>query len=133
MPLHPLVVHAVVVGAPLAVLLGFLFAVRRLRARARRPLAVVWVGAFAAAIVARESGEGLQRTLGITPGTETVGPLIARHAMLASQLVIIHAGYGVVALPSAFLVGRRAGVVRAVDPGAAAGARRRRRAGPVWC
>ena len=33
LPLHPLVVHAVVVGAPLAVLLGFVFAVPRLRDR----------------------------------------------------------------------------------------------------
>ena len=64
MPLHPLVVHAVVVGAPLAALLGFLFAVPRLRAWARWPLAVTAVGAFAAGVVAKESGEGLQRACG---------------------------------------------------------------------
>ena len=86
MPLHPLVVHAVVVGAPLAALLGFLFAVPRLTAWARWPLAVVSVGALAAGIVAKESGEGLQRTLGITPADDPIGPLIAKHSMLAGQL-----------------------------------------------
>ena len=65
MPLHPLVVHAVVVGAPLAALLGFLFVVPRFRAWSRWPLAIVAVGAFAAGLVAKESGEGLQRALGI--------------------------------------------------------------------
>ena len=46
-------------------------------------------GAFAASIVAKESGEALQRSLDITPSTEAVGPLIAQHSMLASQLVLI--------------------------------------------
>ena len=117
MPLHPLVVHAVVVGAPLAALLGFLFAVPRLRAWSRWPLAIAAVGSFAAAVVAKESGEGLQRALGITPGTETIGPLIARHSMLADQLVWVLAGYGVLALANAFVVTRvgRGGVVHAVD------------------
>lgn len=116
MPLHPLVVHAVVVGAPLAALLGFLFAVPRLRAWARWPLGVVAVGAFAAAVVAKESGEGLQRSLGITPGTPTIGPLIARHAMLATQLLVVLAAYGVLAVLSALVVGRGRGTaVRAVD------------------
>ncbi|GAB2578445.1 DUF2231 domain-containing protein [Microlunatus antarcticus] len=115
MPLHPLVVHAVVVGAPLAALLGFLFAVPRLRAWARWPLAVVSVGAFAAAVVAKESGEGLQRTLGLEGGDNPVAALIARHSQLATQLLVVLAAYGVLALACAFLVGRRAGVVRAVD------------------
>ena len=115
MPLHPLVVHAVVVGAPLAVLLGFLFVVPRFRAWARWPLAVVAVGALAAAFVAKESGEGLQRALGITPGTQVVGPLIAKHSMLATQLVLILAVYAVLAVLTSVIVRRRAGVVRAVD------------------
>jgi uncharacterized membrane protein len=115
MPLHPLVVHAVVVGAPLAVLLGFIFVVPRFREWARWPLALVAVGAFAASIVARQSGEALQRALGITPGSAVVGPLIARHSMLATQLVIILSGYAVLAVLTALVVRRRAGVVRAVD------------------
>jgi uncharacterized membrane protein len=115
MPLHPLVVHAVVVGAPLAALLGFLFVVPRLRAWSRWPLAVVSVATFAAGIVAKESGQGLQRDLGITPGTQTIGPLIAQHSMLAGQLVWILAGYGVLALANALVVRPAGGAVRAVD------------------
>ena len=115
MPLHPLVVHAVVVGAPLAALLGFLFVVPRLRAWSRWPLAVASLATFAASVVAKESGQGLQRALGITSGTPTIGPLIARHAMLAGQLVWVLAGYGVLALSSAFVVRPAGGAVRAVD------------------
>src|ERR1700712_2315247 len=115
MPLHPLVVHAVVVGAPLAALLGFMFLVPRLRAWARWPLAVVAVGAFASSIVAKQSGEGLQHALGLSPSTPTVGPLFAQHSMLATQLVVILAAYGVLAVLNALVVTRRAGVVRAVD------------------
>jgi uncharacterized membrane protein len=115
MPLHPLVVHAVVVGAPLAVLLGFMFVVPRFRAWARWPVAVVAVGTFAVALVAKESGEGLQRSLGITPSTDPIGPLIARHSMLATQLVIILSVYAVLALLNALVVTRRPDVVRAVD------------------
>ena len=74
MPLHPLVVHAVVVGAPLAALLGFLFVVPRFRAWSRWPLALVAVGAFAASLVAKESGEGLQRSLGIGSRPATRSP-----------------------------------------------------------
>ena len=44
MPLHPLVVHAVVVGIPLALLLAVLFALPRFRSQTRWPLAVVAVG-----------------------------------------------------------------------------------------
>jgi uncharacterized membrane protein len=115
MPLHPLVVHAVVVGAPLAALLGFVFAVPRFRAWARWPLAIVSVGAFAAAVVAKESGQALRRALDIGPDSGPVAPLIARHAVLATQLLVVLAAYGVLALLSAFVVGRRDGVVRLVD------------------
>jgi uncharacterized membrane protein len=115
MPLHPLVVHAVVVGAPLAALLGFMFVIPRFRAWARWPLAVVAVGTFASAIVAKESGEGLQHALGLSPSTPTVGPLFAQHSMLATQLVVILAAYGVLAVLNALVVTRRTGIVRVVD------------------
>ena len=119
MPLHPLVVHAVVVGAPLAALLGFLFVVPRFRAWARWPLAIVAVGAFAAGVVAKESGEGLQRALGLgSADGNPVAALIAQHSMLAGQLVWILAGYGVLALANAFVVtrtGRTGSAVRAID------------------
>lgn len=117
MPLHPLVIHAVVVGAPLAALLGILFVVPRFRNWARWSVAVVAVGSFAAALVAKESGEALQRNLDITPSTEKVGPIIAQHSMLADQLVWILAGYAVLAVLNALVVTRasRAGAVRTVD------------------
>jgi uncharacterized membrane protein len=116
MPLHPLVVHAVVVGAPLAALLGFMFAVPRFRAWARWPLGVVAVGAFAAGIVAKASGEGLKRTLGLgSADGNPVAALIARHSMLATQLVVVLAVYAVLAVLNALVVGRRTGIVRAVD------------------
>ena len=115
MPLHPLVVHAVVVGAPLSVLLGFMFVIPRFRAWARWPLAVVAVGTFAAALVARQSGLGLQHALGLSSSTPTIGPLFAKHQMLATQLIVILAVYGVLAVLNSLLVTRRAGAVRAVD------------------
>src|SRR3954468_14525932 len=98
MPLHPLVVHAVVIGAPLSALLGFMFLVPRFRSWARWPVAVVGVGTFAAALVARASGPALQRALGITPSTPTIGPLFVQHMMLATQLVVILGGYAVLAV-----------------------------------
>ena len=45
LPLHPLVVHAAVVGIPLAALLAFLFAFPKTRHWARWPLAIVVIGA----------------------------------------------------------------------------------------
>ncbi len=69
MPLHPLVIHAAVIGIPLAVLLAVLFAVPRTRNWARWPLAVVSVGALGATFVSKESGEELQRALPFAAGT----------------------------------------------------------------
>jgi len=105
MPLHPLVIHAVVIGIPLAVLLALLFALPRTRGWARWPLAVVSVGSLAAAFVAKESGESLQRVLQIQPGNP-VGDLIVRHSELATQLLVIMAVFAVVALFNVFLVPR---------------------------
>ena len=45
LPLHPLVVHAVVIGIPLAALLAFLFAFPKTRSWARWPLAITVIGA----------------------------------------------------------------------------------------
>ena len=106
MPLHPLVLHAVVVGAPLAALLGLLFALPRTRNWARWPLALVAFGTAAAGFVTKESGQSLQRALGITPGTPVVGPLVQRHAELADELFLILIGYAVIALLNAVAVTR---------------------------
>lgn len=109
MPLHPLIIHAVVIGAPLCVLLALLFALPRTRAWARWPLAITALGTAGATYVSVQSGQGLQRALGITPGNE-VGDLIATHSMLADQLLIIMIVFAVVAVLNALVVTRRAGV-----------------------
>ena len=118
LPLHPLVIHVVVIGAPLGVLLAFLFAVPRTRGWARWPLAITAVGTLASSIVAKESGESLRATLGLVPVTpeNPASGLIATHAMLASQLVLILVGFTVLAVLNSFLVTPRARVARGDAP-----------------
>ncbi len=106
MPLHPLIIHAPVIGIPLAFLLTLLFAFPRTRPWARWPLALTVLGSTAAVWAARESGEVLQATKRIVPGN-LVGDLIQRHAQLATQLFFIMIGFSVITLLAVFLVGRR--------------------------
>jgi hypothetical protein len=109
LPLHPLVIHAAVVGIPLAALLAFLFAFPKTRQWARWPLGIVVVGATAVTYVARQSGLAFEAALGIKPGNP-VGDLILKHSLLANQLFYIMIGFSVVALLNVFLVSRRASV-----------------------
>jgi Predicted membrane protein (DUF2231) len=106
LPLHPLVVHAVVVGIPLAALLAFLFAFPRTRSWARWPLAITVVGATGATYVAKQSGLALEAALAIKPGNP-VGDLILQHSLLASQLFWIMIVFSVIGLLNVFLVSRR--------------------------
>jgi hypothetical protein len=110
MPLHPLVVHAVVIGSPLCVLLAFLFAYPRTRGWARWPLSLAAVGTLGASLVARASGPSLRAALKLEPVTadNPVSVLIAKHATLAGQLVVILAVFTVLALLNSFLVTRPA-------------------------
>jgi hypothetical protein len=80
LPLHPLVVHAVVVLAPL-VTAGLALALARppWAERLRLVLAVLAVAAAGAAVVARPSGQWL---LARVPGS----PEVARHASLGDML-----------------------------------------------
>jgi hypothetical protein len=105
LPLHPLVVHAVVVGIPLAALLAFLFAFPKTRSWARWPLAITVVGATGATYVAKQSGLAFQAALGIKPGNP-VGDLILRHSLLANQLFWIMIVFSVIGLLNVFLVSR---------------------------
>jgi Predicted membrane protein (DUF2231) len=105
LPLHPLVVHAAVVGIPLAALLAFLFAFPKTRAWARWPLAIVVVGATAVTYVAKQSGLAFEAALGIKPGNP-VGDLILKHSLLASQLLWIMIVFAVIGLLNVFLVSR---------------------------
>ncbi len=106
LPLHPLVIHAAVVGIPLASLLAFLFAFPKTRAWARWPLAIVVVGATAVTYVARQSGLAFEAALGIQPGNP-VGNLILKHSLLANQLLYIMIVFTVIGLLNVFLVSRK--------------------------
>jgi hypothetical protein len=107
LPLHPLVVHAAVIGVPLAALLALLFAFPKTREWARWPLAITVVGATAVTFVARQSGLALEAALGIKPGNP-VGDLIVQHSLLANQLFYIMIGLTVIGLLNVFLVSKRA-------------------------
>ena len=95
LPLHPLIIHAVVMSIPLTLLLSVLFAVPRTRPWARWPLGLVAVGALGATLLAKESGEALQQALKLGP---PVAGLVAEHSRLANQLVILVAAVAVVAV-----------------------------------
>jgi hypothetical protein len=106
LPLHPLVVHAVVVGIPLAALLAFLFAFPKTRSWARWPLAITVIGATGATYVAKQSGLALEAALGIKP-ENPVGDLILKHSLLASQLFWIMIVFSIIGLLNVFVVSRR--------------------------
>ena len=107
LPLHPLVIHAAVLGVPVTLLLAVLFAIPRTRDWARWPLAVAGVGSFVAVLVARQSGQALAAVV-VTPESP-IAPLINQHAQLAGQLQGMTAVLAVLTLASAFLVGRVGG------------------------
>jgi hypothetical protein len=106
LPLHPLVVHAAVIGIPLAALLALLFAFPKTREWARWPLAITVVGATAVTFVARQSGLALEVAMGLKPGNP-VGDLITQHSLLANQAFYIMIGFAVIGLLNVFLVSKR--------------------------
>ncbi|GAA1430850.1 hypothetical protein GCM10009616_16530 [Microlunatus lacustris] len=110
LPLHPLVLHAAVLGLPVTLLLAILFAVPRTRAWARWPLAVAGVGSLVAVFVARASGAALMQVL---LENETLGgdalDLVVQHSQLADQLFWITLVLAVLAVLSAVLVSRVGG------------------------
>jgi hypothetical protein len=80
LPVHVLVVHAVVVGLPLmAVVTAAVALMPGLRQRFAWPVVMLDAGVVAATFVARESGEVLQRRLG--------GSVAQEHAALGRNLV----------------------------------------------
>lgn len=110
LPLHPLVLHAAVLGLPVTLLLAILFALPRTRAWARWPLAVAGVGSLVAVFVARASGAALMQVL---LQNEALGgdalALVVRHSQLADQLFWITLVLAVLTVVSAVLVGRVGG------------------------
>src|SRR4051812_3262140 len=95
LPLHPLLIHAAVLGIPLAFLLAGLFAFPRTRAWARWPLVLTVLGATAATFAAKESGEALRARLNFPADSQANG-LISQHEALANQLFFIMLGFTVV-------------------------------------
>jgi Kef-type K+ transport system membrane component KefB len=79
LPLHPLVIHAVVVGIPLMAVITVVVAVRRnLRERYSWWVAGANLVLFLVALVAKESGESLQKARG--------GQLALEHGELGDVL-----------------------------------------------
>lgn len=100
MPLHPLVVHAVVVLGPSAALTGLAYAaVPRWRWLLRWPLVVLAVVLAVAAWVAVAAGEDL---LAARPELE---PIVEQHAEYGDLLRNVALGYVVVAALAAWALG----------------------------
>ena len=110
LPLHPLVVHAVVVLVPLTALIAVLFLVPRFRRSLRWPLVVLALVSLASTFVARQSGLNLKKVLvpPPPPGTEAApNPLldaIDRHQHLANQLWYIVIAFVIVVLIAAYVL-----------------------------
>jgi hypothetical protein len=101
LPLHPLIVHAVVVLLPMAVLGAVLIAVwPAIRARWAWPVVVLTVAAVVTIPLATSTGEGLEHNLPRTPA-------LAAHAELGDQLLVFAAPLLVCVFALAFLDGRR--------------------------
>jgi hypothetical protein len=99
-PLHPLVVHAVVVLGPLAALTGLAYAfVARWRWLLRWPLVVLAVVTAVAAVVAVAAGEDL---LASRP---ELAPIVVEHEEDGELLRLWAIGYAAVALLGAWALG----------------------------
>ncbi len=101
LPLHPLVIHAVVVLVPMAVIGSVLVAVwPAARPRWAWPVAVLTAAAVVAIPLATSTGEGLEHNLPRTPA-------IATHAELGDQLLVFAAPLLACVVALAFLDQRR--------------------------
>ncbi len=99
-PLHPLVVHAVVVLGPLAALAGLAYAaVPRWRWLLRWPLVVLAVVTAAATVLAAQAGSAL---LDLRPELE---PLVEEHEEYGELLRTVSLGYVVVSAAAAWTLG----------------------------
>jgi hypothetical protein len=103
LPLHPLVVHATVVAAPLAGLVGVAHLVPKWRNLLRWPLVVISVVALLTVFLARETGQVLRRVLASQLKGTITGHLVARHAQLAGRLLLILLVLAVLTIAAALL------------------------------
>jgi len=118
LPLHPLVVHAVVVLVPLTVLTGIAIAVRpSLRRHFGWPTVALAIVTTALIPIATDSGEALRDRL-------EPDPLIATHAELGDQLLLLVAPLAVALAALVYLDRRGPTTPTAEGPGASAVATR---------
>jgi flagellar basal body-associated protein FliL len=101
LPLHPLIVHAVVVLVPLMALVAVLFLVPRFRRSLRWPMVLLAVAAVGSTFLARESGGNLEESLQASGPLEEV---IERHEELATQLWYIVIAFAIVACIAAYVL-----------------------------
>lgn len=100
LPMHPLIVHAVVILLPLSALAAVLIAARPAwRRRYGWPVLALTIAAVIAVPVAQTTGEQLQAALNVA------NPLIQRHADLGSQLLPYALAFGLLMI--VFLVAGR--------------------------
>jgi glucan phosphoethanolaminetransferase (alkaline phosphatase superfamily) len=101
LPVHILIIHAVVVLVPLAGFLGILFVIPKTRQWARNAFALVTVGAMVMTFVARQSGIHLDQNLAARSSAFTsgkVGALIATHQSRGKTLFLMMVGFAIIAV-----------------------------------
>jgi hypothetical protein len=105
LPLHPLVVHAVVVLVPLTALVAVLFLVPRFRRSLRWPMVLLAAAALASTFVARESGQNFEEWA-VPPDTPSspLSEAIERHEELANQLWYIVIAFAIVVWVAAYVL-----------------------------
>jgi uncharacterized membrane protein len=101
LPLHPLLVHGVVVLVPLTALVAVLFLVPRFRRSLRWPMVLLAAAALGSTFLARESGENLEESLQASGPLEEV---IERHQELANQLWYIVIAFTIVVWIAAYVL-----------------------------
>ena len=100
MPLHPLVVHAVVVLGPLAAVTGLVYAaVPKWRWLLRWPLVVLAVVAAGASVLATQSGEALVES------RPELAPIVEEHEESGELMRNVALGYAVLSALAAWALG----------------------------
>ncbi len=125
LPMHALVVHAVVVLVPLAALIALAFAGRPGWRRALRwPLVVGALVSGVTAFVAAESGEALERRVAVTRASTTNFELLSTHTEWGDRAKIVCAVFLVVGVAAAFLLRAPRGGVTGAGTGSGGAATR---------
>ena len=105
LPMHPLIIHAVVVLVPLSALVAIAFAVRPdWRHVLRWPVAVGGLISGVTAFVAAESGEELQRRVSQVRASTTDFDLLAEHVEWGDRAKLLCLVFMVLCLASAWFL-----------------------------